>query len=145
MTSFKDCDPDVQPFRSSFAHQGREALNVRSELALDRHDDTVGDPLPVRTSRRLEADRRRAVCRATADRRLIRPVVLRGVSGHHEINGQIFGIGLAITAYLFGVRHAFDADRSRPSTTPPASSSPTVNDRCPWGCSSPSGTPPWCS
>ena len=67
------------------------------------------------------------------------------IPGHHEINGQIFGIGLAITAYLLGVRHAFDADRSRPSTTPPASSSPTVNDRCPWGCSSPSGTPPWCS
>src|SRR5664279_1257418 len=78
MTSYKDYDPDVQPFRSSFAHQGREAPNVRSELALDRHDDTVGDPLPVRTSRRLEADRRRAVGRATADRRLIRPVVLRG-------------------------------------------------------------------
>ena len=32
------------------------------------------------------------------------------IPGHHEINGQIFGIGLAITAYLLGVRHAFDAD-----------------------------------
>jgi high-affinity nickel-transport protein len=32
------------------------------------------------------------------------------IPGHHEVNGQIFGIGLAITAYLLGVRHAFDAD-----------------------------------
>ncbi len=32
------------------------------------------------------------------------------IPGHHEIDGQIFGIGLAITAYLLGVRHAFDAD-----------------------------------
>ena len=30
--------------------------------------------------------------------------------GRHEINGQIFGVGLALTAYLLGVRHAFDAD-----------------------------------
>ena len=67
------------------------------------------------------------------------------IPGHHEISGQIFGIGLAITAYLLGVRHAFDADTSRPATPPPASSSPTVNDRCPWGRSSPSGTSPWCS
>ena len=32
------------------------------------------------------------------------------IPGRHEINGQVFGIGLAITAYLLGVRHAFDAD-----------------------------------
>jgi high-affinity nickel-transport protein len=32
------------------------------------------------------------------------------IPGRHEVNGQIFGIGLAITAYLLGVRHAFDAD-----------------------------------
>lgn len=32
------------------------------------------------------------------------------IPGHHQVNGQIFGIGLAITAYLLGVRHAFDAD-----------------------------------
>jgi high-affinity nickel-transport protein len=32
------------------------------------------------------------------------------IPGRPEINGQIFGIGLAITAYLLGVRHAFDAD-----------------------------------
>ena len=32
------------------------------------------------------------------------------IPGHHSINGQIFGIGLALTAYLLGVRHAFDAD-----------------------------------
>ncbi len=32
------------------------------------------------------------------------------IPGRHEINGQIFGIGLAVTAYLLGVRHAFDAD-----------------------------------
>ena len=32
------------------------------------------------------------------------------IPGRHEVNGQIFGVGLAITAYLLGVRHAFDAD-----------------------------------
>ena len=32
------------------------------------------------------------------------------IPGRHEINGQVFGIGLAITAYLLGVRHAFDPD-----------------------------------
>jgi len=32
------------------------------------------------------------------------------IPGRHEVNGQVFGIGLAITAYLLGVRHAFDAD-----------------------------------
>jgi high-affinity nickel-transport protein len=32
------------------------------------------------------------------------------IPGRHEVNGQIFGIGLALTAYLLGVRHAFDAD-----------------------------------
>ena len=32
------------------------------------------------------------------------------IPGHHEVNGQVFGIGLAITAYLLGVRHAFDPD-----------------------------------
>lgn len=30
--------------------------------------------------------------------------------GHHEIGGTVFGVGLAVTAYLLGVRHAFDAD-----------------------------------
>lgn len=32
------------------------------------------------------------------------------IPGRHMVNGQMFGIGLAITAYLLGVRHAFDAD-----------------------------------
>ena len=32
------------------------------------------------------------------------------IPGHYEVNGRVFGIGLAITAYLLGVRHAFDAD-----------------------------------
>lgn len=32
------------------------------------------------------------------------------IPGRHMVNGQVFGIGLAITAYLLGVRHAFDAD-----------------------------------
>ena len=30
--------------------------------------------------------------------------------GHYAVNGKVFGIGLAVTAYLLGVRHAFDAD-----------------------------------
>ena len=30
--------------------------------------------------------------------------------GHYAVNGRVFGIGLAITAYILGLRHAFDAD-----------------------------------
>ncbi len=30
--------------------------------------------------------------------------------GHFQVNGEVFGVGLALTAYLLGVRHAFDAD-----------------------------------
>jgi len=30
--------------------------------------------------------------------------------GHFQVNGKLFGIGLALTAYILGVRHAFDAD-----------------------------------
>ena len=29
---------------------------------------------------------------------------------HYHAGSQIFGIGLGATAYLFGLRHAFDAD-----------------------------------
>ena len=29
---------------------------------------------------------------------------------HHVVGGQVFGFGLGLTAYAFGVRHAFDAD-----------------------------------
>ncbi|OBK33314.1 nickel transporter [Mycobacterium sp. 1245111.1] len=29
---------------------------------------------------------------------------------HYRVGDQIFGVGLGVTAYLFGLRHAFDAD-----------------------------------
>lgn len=32
------------------------------------------------------------------------------IPGHFEVGGAVFGLGLALTAYLLGVRHAFDAD-----------------------------------
>ena len=32
------------------------------------------------------------------------------VPGHFVVDGKVFGIGLALVAYLLGVRHAFDAD-----------------------------------
>jgi high-affinity nickel-transport protein len=32
------------------------------------------------------------------------------VPGHYEVGSKAFGIGLGITAYTLGVRHAFDAD-----------------------------------
>ena len=32
------------------------------------------------------------------------------IPGHFQVNGKVFGIGLAFTAYVLGVRHAFDAD-----------------------------------
>jgi High-affinity nickel-transport protein len=78
--------------------------------AIDRHDDTVGDPLPLRISWRLEADRRRAICRAAADRRLIRPVVLRGVPRPPRDQRADLRHRVGDHHYLPGVRHAFDAD-----------------------------------
>ncbi len=30
--------------------------------------------------------------------------------GHYQVNGKVFGLGLAFTAYVLGLRHAFDAD-----------------------------------
>lgn len=32
------------------------------------------------------------------------------VPGHYAIEGSVFGIGLGVTAYTLGMRHAFDAD-----------------------------------
>ncbi|MFJ3335375.1 HoxN/HupN/NixA family nickel/cobalt transporter [Streptomyces sp. NPDC086766] len=32
------------------------------------------------------------------------------VPGHYEVGSQAFGIGLGVTAYTLGMRHAFDAD-----------------------------------
>ena len=39
--------------------------------------------------------------------------VLAGIVAPHSFNigsGQVFGIGLGLTAYALGMRHAFDAD-----------------------------------
>ncbi|UGT40317.1 HoxN/HupN/NixA family nickel/cobalt transporter [Nocardia yamanashiensis] len=32
------------------------------------------------------------------------------VPGHYEVQGAVFGVGLGLTAYTLGMRHAFDAD-----------------------------------
>ncbi len=32
------------------------------------------------------------------------------IPGHYQVNGKVFGLGLAFTAYILGSRHAFDAD-----------------------------------
>lgn len=32
------------------------------------------------------------------------------VPGHHIVQGAVFGVGLGLTAYTLGMRHAFDAD-----------------------------------
>ncbi|WP_198035399.1 Nickel transporter NicT [Streptacidiphilus rugosus] len=38
-------------------------------------------------------------------------VLLFIVSPHHySVNGQVFGVGMGLTAYTLGMRHAFDAD-----------------------------------
>src|SRR6516165_7225019 len=29
---------------------------------------------------------------------------------HYQVGTQVFGVGLGLTAYTFGLRHAFDAD-----------------------------------
>ena len=68
------------------------------------------------------------------------------IPGRHAINGQIFGIGLAITAYLLGVRHAFDADHIAAidnTTRKLVADGQATGHR--WACSSPSGIPPWSS
>jgi len=37
-------------------------------------------------------------------------LVLLVAPNHYQVGTQVFGIGLGITAYTFGLRHAFDAD-----------------------------------
>jgi len=32
------------------------------------------------------------------------------VPGHYQVDGKVFGVGLAVTAYVLGLRHAFDVD-----------------------------------
>jgi len=93
----------------------------------------------------METDRWRTGGGPGVDGRVIRPVVRCCHSGRHEINGQIFGIGLAITAYLLGVRHAFDADHIAAIDNTTRKLVADGQRRSPLGCSSLSGTPPWCS
>jgi high-affinity nickel-transport protein len=33
------------------------------------------------------------------------------VPGQHVVQGAMFGVGLGVTAYALGMRHAFEADR----------------------------------
>ncbi|WP_067825720.1 HoxN/HupN/NixA family nickel/cobalt transporter [Nocardia inohanensis] len=37
-------------------------------------------------------------------------LLLLVVPGHYEVQGAVFGVGLGLTAYTLGMRHAFDAD-----------------------------------
>ncbi|MUL79830.1 HoxN/HupN/NixA family nickel/cobalt transporter [Mycolicibacterium sp. CBMA 226] len=37
-------------------------------------------------------------------------LVLLVVPHHYQVGTQVFGVGLGVTAYTFGLRHAFDAD-----------------------------------
>ncbi|MGV9674561.1 HoxN/HupN/NixA family nickel/cobalt transporter [Nocardia sp. NPDC003482] len=37
-------------------------------------------------------------------------LLLLVVPGHHLVNGAVYGVGLGVTAYTLGMRHAFDAD-----------------------------------
>lgn len=37
-------------------------------------------------------------------------LLLLVVPAHYEFNGGVFGVGLGVTAYTLGMRHAFDAD-----------------------------------
>ncbi|MFI9505596.1 HoxN/HupN/NixA family nickel/cobalt transporter [Nocardia sp. NPDC052566] len=37
-------------------------------------------------------------------------LLLLVVPGHHVVQGAVFGVGLGVTAYTLGMRHAFDAD-----------------------------------
>lgn len=37
-------------------------------------------------------------------------LLLLVVPGRHVVEGSVFGVGLGLTAYLLGMRHAFDAD-----------------------------------
>ncbi|NKY50011.1 HoxN/HupN/NixA family nickel/cobalt transporter [Nocardia vermiculata] len=37
-------------------------------------------------------------------------LLLLVVPQHHSVNGAVFGVGLGVTAYTLGMRHAFDAD-----------------------------------
>jgi nickel/cobalt transporter (NiCoT) family protein len=74
----------------------------------------VSDPSPAAPALRPSAVLRSAAGGLTVV--LILHVVAFGMllafvlPGRYHVNGEVFGIGLAITAYVLGLRHAFDAD-----------------------------------
>ena len=51
-----------------------------------------------------------AVIAAHARRRLRHPVPCMVAPHHYTVGTQVFGLGLGVTAYTLGMRHAFDAD-----------------------------------
>lgn len=76
-------------------------------------------PTPRRSSlnvwRQLDPRQRRSVIGMTLTIAVLNIVgwgvlLLFVVPGHYSIEGSVFGIGLGVTAYTLGMRHAFDAD-----------------------------------
>ncbi|MEP6979218.1 MAG: HoxN/HupN/NixA family nickel/cobalt transporter [Nakamurella sp.] len=75
---------------------------------------TTTDDQPSRRAL-FDADSRRRLRGAMAVVAVLHavPIVLLVavvLPGHYQVGGTVFGVGLAVTAYLLGIRHAFDAD-----------------------------------
>jgi nickel/cobalt transporter (NiCoT) family protein len=74
------------------------------------------DPPAVSVERpRVSRDQKRALARCLVFVGLLHVVgwgLLVGVvaPGHYEVGGRLLGVGLGLTAYTLGMRHAFDAD-----------------------------------
>ncbi|MGN6781308.1 MAG: HoxN/HupN/NixA family nickel/cobalt transporter [Marmoricola sp.] len=70
---------------------------------------------PVGRRRRLDPEQRRALWRCLAFVGFLHLLgwgLLVGVVAphHYEVGGRLLGVGLGLTAYTLGMRHAFDAD-----------------------------------
>ena len=67
------------------------------------------------------------------------------VPGHYSVGTKTFGIGIGVTAYTLGMRHAFDADHIAAIDNTTRKLMAARNARCRSGSGSPWATPAWCS
>ena len=62
-----------------------------------------------------------------------------------SVGTKTSGIGIGVTAYTLGMRHAFDADHISAIDNTTRKLIADASARCRWASGSPSGTPAWCS
>ncbi len=72
----------------------------------------IASPRPAALSARTVVRRARGALTVVVGLHILAfgVLLLFVLPGHFHVNGKLFGISLAMVAYLLGVRHAFDAD-----------------------------------